>query len=64
MKNSKRCCIKILILLLIKVTNIQSGCSWESQKCAINCVAKNFWSPESIENIMEILEQEWTKGEV
>lgn len=65
--NWKYFLIEVLSLLLINVSNIESGCSWEdnsptSQKyCSIKCNSKNFLSIESIASIMTNLGKEWTK---
>lgn len=56
----KQFVIGVLVLLLVKVPNIQSGCRWDdsSQKdCSINCVSQTTWplDRESTAKIMPIL---------
>lgn len=40
MKNWKHLCIEVVVLLLIEVSNIHSGCSWNDKSqnnCSIKC---------------------------
>lgn len=56
-----------LLLMLIKVSDIETGCKWEdnsstSQKyCSITCNSKSAISQESVTKIMPILNVEWDK---
>lgn len=59
--------IEALLLLLINVSNIESGCSWENDSptspkyCSIKCNSKSVFSQESIASIMTNLNKEWVK---
>lgn len=58
MKNWKFFCIEVVVLLLIQVSNIHSGCSWNDKSqnnCSINCNSP--LSPFIRENIKAIMKE-------
>lgn len=56
MQNWKHLCIEIVVLLLIHVSDIQSGCRWDdttNKNCSIKCDSP--WSPAIFEKITDIM---------
>lgn len=55
--------IEVLVLLMVKVSNIQSGCGWDDsaeKDCSLNCKPDNIWG-EQVTTTMGTIEQEWPK---
>lgn len=56
--------VEVLVLVLMNVCHIRSGCSWEKTKsCSLNCKSTSpiLWPLDKIEDIMKSLTEEYER---